>query len=278
MTEFFDDFLTRAFVTGIVFAIIAGPLGCFVIWQRLAYFGDSMAHSALFGVAFSLLLDINILIGVFVICSIVALVVSRIGEQSSLPSDSALGVLSHSTLALGLVLVSLLTWIRVDVLHFLFGNILAVNWSEILVLLAGGGAIIGILVWKWKRLICLAVSEQIASAENMHPQQTRVLMMIMLATIIAFAMKVVGIILAVALLIIPAATSRQLSQTPEQMAIFASIFGVISVIGGLSLSIELDSPPGPSIVVSAFMVFLACWLVRQILRQKYQQSNKFAQN
>ena len=273
MIEAFDNFFTRAIIAGVGFAIIAGPLGCFVIWQRLAYFGDAMAHSALLGVALALAMQINILIGVFAVCFLIAYFVAQLGERSTLSGDSILGVLSHSTLAIGLVLVSLMYWVRVDVLHFLFGNILAVSWSEILMIYVGGAAIFALLIYKWNNLICLTVNEQIAAAEDMHPANTRILIMVLLAAIVAFAMKIVGIILTVALLIIPAAAARPFVKTPEQMAVLASTFGVIAVILGLTLSIQFDTPPGPSIVANATMIFLLGLIAKKIGKRNGQASS-----
>ena len=261
---FVDDFFSRAIIAGIGIALVAGPLGCFVLWQRLAYFGDAMAHSALLGVALSLVFDTNILIGVFSICLIIAFILAKVSGQSTLSGDSILGILSHSTLALGLVIVSLLYWVRVDILHFLFGNILAVNWVEIAITYIGSACIIGLLVWRWKALVGLTVNEQIAAVENLQPTQTRYLLMMMLAAIVALAMKIVGIILTVSLLIIPAAASRQFAKTPEQMVVFASFFGVLAVIFGLVFSLEFDTPPGPSIVINSLTIFILAFTVAQI--------------
>ncbi|MDE0308917.1 MAG: metal ABC transporter permease [Acidiferrobacterales bacterium] len=252
----FDDFITRAVIAGVGFAIIAGPLGCFVVWQRLAYFGDAMAHSALLGIALALALEFNLIVGVFAVCLLIGLIVGRINDQSTLSGDSTLGVLSHASLSIGLVLVSLMYWVRVDVLHFLFGNILAAGWLDILMIYGGGAVILFVLIRRWDNLICLAVDEQIATAEDMQPVQNRFIMMVLLAGIVAFAMKIVGIILTVALLIIPAAAARQFAKTPEQMAVLASAFGVIAVIFGLIMSVELDTPPGPSIVINAIVIFV----------------------
>ncbi len=273
MVEMFDDFFSRAIIAGVGFAIIAGPLGCFVVWQRLAYFGDTMAHSALLGVALALVFEINILIGVFAVCFLIAFFVGRIGEHSMLSGDSTLGVLSHATLSIGLVLVSLMYWVRVDVLHFLFGNILAVSWNEILMIYGGGTLILLVLIRKWNNLICLSVNEQIATAENMKPVETRFLMMVLLAAIVAFAMKIVGIILTVALLIIPAAAARQFAKTPEQMAVLAAVFGVIAVIFGLMLSIEFDTPPSASIVANASGVFIIGVVVTRIVRKRQRRTS-----
>lgn len=274
MVEMFDDFFSRAIIAGVGFAIIAGPLGCFVVWQRLAYFGDTMAHSALLGVALALAFEINILIGVFVVCLLIALLVGRIGEHSKLSGDSTLGVLSHAGLSIGLVLVSLMYWVRVDVLHFLFGNILAVDWNEILMIYGGGAVILFVIIRKWSNLICLTVNEQIATAENMQPVRTRFLMMVLLAAIVAFAMKIVGIILTVSLLILPAAAARQFAKTPEQMAVLASVFGVLAVTFGLMLSIEYDTPPGPSIVVNAVGIFIVGVVATGIVRKRQRRANQ----
>ena len=176
--------------------------------------------------------NVNILIGVFVICLLVAFILGHVGDRSNLSGDVTLGILSHSTLALGLVLVSLMYWIRVDILNLLFGNILSVTWNEIAVIYIGGAFIIAVIVWKWNALISLTVDEQIAAVEGMNPVQTRYILMILLATIVAFALKIVGVILTVALLIIPAAAARQFSKTPEQMAVVATLFGASAVVSG----------------------------------------------
>ncbi len=274
MLAMFDDFFSRAIIAGVGFALIAGPFGCFVLWQRLAYFGDSLAHSALLGIALALAFDINILIGIFAVCLIVALIVARVDTQSMLSGDSMLGVLSHATLSIGLVLISLMYWIRVDVLHFLFGDILAVSWGDILLIYAGGIVILLLLFRKWNSLICLTVNEQIAAAEDIKPANSRLLMMIMLAAVVAMAMKIVGIILTVSLLIIPAAAARQLAKTPEQMAVLAAVFGVAAVLLGLLLSIELDTPPGPSIVANTVVIFLVAFVTTAIIRSRARISNQ----
>ena len=251
-----DDFFPRAVIAGIGFAIVAGPLGCFVVWQRMAYLGESMAHSALLGVALALALDINLLIGVFCICIIIAVVLAPITSDSRLSRDSTLGIVSHSTLSIGLVLVSTMYWIRVDVLDILFGNIIAVSWSDISLIIVTSICALGIIIWKWRSFISLTLNDQIAASEGMNPLRTRALLMVLLAMTIAIAMKIVGVILTVALMIIPAATARQISRTPEQMAVLSAILGAVAVIGGLFMSLEYDTPPGPSIVVTALAFFL----------------------
>lgn len=251
-----DDFFVRAMVAGIGFALVTGPLGCFVVWRRMAYLGDTMAHSALLGVAISLLLNINMMVGVVAAALLVSGALLLLERRGVFSSDALLGILSHSTLALGLVLVGFMSWVRVDLLALLFGDILAVSKQDIALIYGFGALVLIGIVWFWRQLIAATVNVELAQAEGMHPQRARLLLMIFLAIIIAVAMKIVGILLITALLIIPAAAARRLAIGPEQMAVVASLIGVLSVIGGLHLSLAYDTPSGPSIVVAAMGAFV----------------------
>ena len=251
-----DDFFVRALLAGIGLAAVTGPLGSVVIWHRMAYFGDTMAHSALLGVALSLLFEINIMIGVFAISSGVALALVALRQQGSLSSDALLGILSHSTLALGLVLVAFMTWVRVDLIGYLFGDILSVSRLDLAVIYVGGALVLALTAVIWRTLLASTVNVEIAQAEGLKPDLARLVFMLSLAFVIAIAMKIVGIVLITALLIIPAATARRLSASPEQMALLASVCGALAVVGGLGASMRWDTPSGPSIVVAAFALFL----------------------
>ena len=251
-----DDFFTRALIAGIGVALTAGPLGCFVVWRRMAYFGDTMAHSALLGVALSLFFQINLLIAVFGVAVVVSLLLLALQRRQSLSADALLGILSHSALAIGLVLVAFMTWVRIDLIAFLFGDILAVTRTDIALIWGGGVLVIAALVRLWRPLIASTVSEDLAEAEGMKPAQTRLLFMLLMALVIAIAMKIVGIMLITALLIIPAATARRFSASPELMAVLASLIGALAVIGGLFGSLSYDTPSGPSIVVAALLLFI----------------------
>ncbi len=251
-----DDFFTRALIAGIGVALTAGPLGCFVVWRRMAYFGDTMAHSALLGVALSLFFQINLLIAVFGVAVVVSLLLLALQRRQSLSADALLGILSHSALAIGLVLVAFMTWVRIDLIAFLFGDILAVTRTDIALIWGGGVLVLAALVRLWRPLIASTVSEDVAEAEGMKPAQTRLLFMLLMALVIAIAMKIVGIMLITALLIIPAATARRFSASPELMAVLASLIGALAVIGGLFGSLSYDTPSGPSIVVAALLLFI----------------------
>ena len=251
-----DDFFTRALLAGIGLALTAGPLGCFIIWRRMAYFGDTMAHSALLGVALSLLFDINLIVAVFVVASLVAILLLMLQRAGTLSADALLGILSHASLSVGLVLLAFMTWVRVDLVSFLFGDILAVSRSDIDVIWGGGVLVLMALIYLWRPLIASTVSEDIAEAEGLSPKRARLYFMLLLALVIAIAMKIVGILLITSLLIIPAATARRWSGSPEMMAVISAVVGAAAVVGGLFGSLRFDTPSGPSIVVAALAIFV----------------------
>ncbi|MEP1207475.1 MAG: metal ABC transporter permease [Rhizobiaceae bacterium] len=250
-----DDFFTRALITGIGVALVAGPLGCFIVWRRLAYFGDSLSHAALLGVAFGLLADINLTLSVLVVCIAVSAILLLLQSRSNISSDALLGIFSHGALSLGLVALALTSWIRIDVMGLLFGDILAVSKTDILFTYVGGAVILGILILIWRPLFAATVNRELAEAEGMKPAQTNIIFTLLTAAVIALSIKIVGVLLITALLIIPAATARRIASTPETMAILASLVGVLSVISGLYGSLQWDTPSGPSIVVACVLLF-----------------------
>lgn len=251
-----DDFFTRALVAGVGLALVTGPLGCFVVWRHMAYFGDTMAHSALLGIALSLVMEINLMVGVFLVAALASVALIIMERRRALSTDVLLGILSHSTLALGLVMVAFMTWVRVDLMGFLFGDILAVSKLDIAVIYGGGAVVLVLLIWLWRLLLAATVNTDIAQAEGLKPERSRLIFMLLMAAVIAIAMKLVGILLITALLIIPAATARRFAGGPEMMAVLAAIAGALSVIGGLTASLQFDTPSGPSIVVAALALFL----------------------
>jgi len=256
-----DDFFLRAIFAAVGIALMTGPLGCFVVWQRLAYFGDTMSHSALLGVAFGLLFSVNTTLTVFVLALIIAIALYLFQSREKLSSDSILGILSHSTLAIGLVLVGFMTWIRFDLMGYLFGDILAASQFDLFVIWGGCVVVLALLALIWRPLLVMTISDDLAKAENMRPELTRFAFMMILALVIAVAMKLVGILLITALLIIPSATARRFSVAPEIMALLAAIIGVVGSIIGLLGSFHFDTSSGPSIVVTLFVIFLLTRLV-----------------
>lgn len=250
-----DDFFTRALVAGIGVALVAGPLGCFIVWRRMAYFGDTLSHAALLGVALSLLLNINTTLAVGAVSVVIATLLVLLRRNDTFSSDALLGLLSHSALALGLVCLAFMTWVRVDLLGLLFGDILAVTRIDIALIYAGGGIVLLVLALIWRQLFAATVSPDLAAGEGLRPERTELIFMILTAIVIAISLKIIGALLITALLIIPAAAARRLSTSPEQMAALAAIIGSASVVGGLYASLNFDTPSGPSIVVAAVVLF-----------------------
>ncbi len=250
------DFLILALAGGIGIAALAGPLGAFVVWRRMAYFGDTLAHSALMGIALGFLFDINLNLAVVACCVLLAVLLVSLQRQHLVATDTLLGIMAHSALSLGLVAVALLDNVRIDLMEYLFGDLLAIAPAD-LWWIYGGGAVVILLLWRlWNPLLAITINEELAQVEGVPVARVRLGLMLLIAVVIAVAMKLVGILLITSLLIIPAAAARRLANTPEQMALFASLLGMLAVVGGISASWFWDTPAGPSVVVTALVEFL----------------------
>jgi zinc transport system permease protein len=270
----FDDFFVRAIIAGIGVALVAGPLGCFIVWRRMAYFGDTLSHSALLGVALAFLFEVNVTLAIFAVSTCVSLALILLQKRATLSSDALLGLLSHSALAIGLVAIAFMTWLRIDLMGLLFGDILAVSKTDIFVIWGGGALVLLILCWIWRPLFAATVNRELAQAEGMNPERTNLIFMLLMAAVIAIAMKIVGVMLITAMLIIPAATARRFALGPEHMAILAAIIGSGSVVLGLFSSLEWDTPSGPSIVVAALVLFLLAMSPIALLVKKFSTMKK----
>ena len=263
----FDDFFIRALIAGVGIAIIAGPLGCLVIWRRLSYFGDTLSHSALLGVTLAYAFSINITLSVFLISSIVAILLINLQKRTKLAGDSLLGLLAHSTLAIGLVLIGFLSSIRFDLMGLLFGDILAVTTEDIALVWIGGIIILGILYYIWKSIFSATVNYDLAAAEGMRPEISNFIFTLLLAAVIALSIKMIGALLITGLLLIPAAIARNLSNSPKQMIIISVLAGITSVVIGLFTSLELNTSSGPSIIVASLALFVLSLIPLEIRGQ-----------
>ena len=265
----FDDFFIRALVAGIGIAFVAGPLGCFVVWRRLSYFGDTLAHSALLGVTIAYSLEFNIAVSIFLISSVIALILIKLQKETNLPSDALLGLLAHSSLAVGLVVIGFLTFIRFDIMGLLFGDILAVNKKDLMTIWVGGALILLVLRLIWRSLFASTVNYELAQAEGLNPDRAKAVFTILLAAIIAISIKLVGVLLITGMLIIPTAMARNLSDNPKKMVIFSIIGGLLAVLIGLFSSLEFNTPSGPSIIVPALALFIISLLkIKQTIKLK----------
>ncbi|MDR3434473.1 MAG: zinc ABC transporter permease subunit ZnuB [Rouxiella aceris] len=250
------ELLLPGWLAGMLLASAAGPLGSFVVWRRMSYFGDTLAHASLLGVAFGLLLNINPFYAVIAVTLLLALLLVILERKPHLPVDTLLGIMAHSALSLGLVVVSLMSGVRVDLMAYLFGDLLSVTLSDIWMIAAGVALVIAVLCWQWRNLLSMTISPELAHVDGVNLQRSRIILMLVTALTIGLAMKFVGALIITSLLIIPAATARRLAKSPEQMAVIATCSAMIAITGGLGLSAFYDTPAGPSVVLCAALMFM----------------------
>jgi len=250
------EFAVRALLAGCGLAAFMGPLGSFIVWRRMAYFGNALAHAALLGVALGFLLGADPSLGIAVVCVAAALTLIVLRRRGRLSDDTLLGILAESSLALGLIAIAFLETVRVDLMAYLFGDVLAVSDADLVWIFGGGAIATAVLAALWRPLIAATVHEDLARVEGVRVVPLEVALMLLIALTIAIGMKLVGILLVTALLIIPAATARRLARTPEQMAVLASAIGTLDVALGLAASLAWDLPSGPAIVAAAAGVFV----------------------
>jgi zinc transport system permease protein len=253
-TLMLDDFLIRAAFAGVGLSLATGPLGCFVVWRRMAYFGDATAHAAILGVALALAFSLPISVGTLGVALAMALVVSTLAAKGW-AMDTTLGVMAHSALAFGLVAISFVPGVRSDLQSWLFGDILAVTRGDLAFIWGGAALVLALMVWRWQALLTATVNEDLAHASGLNPDRERLVLTLALAVVVAVAIKVVGALLIAAMLIIPAAAARALARTPESMAGLAIAIGALSSLGGLVMAMLQDTPAGPSIVTVAAVIF-----------------------
>jgi len=250
------SWLIDALLAGLLLSLMSGPLGSFIVWRRMAYFGDTLAHSALLGVTLGFVFDVNLNLAIILCAVFVALILASLQRQHFIPSDTLLGLMAHTTLAAGLVTLSQLDNVRIDLNAYLFGDLLAVNREDLIIMALGSALVLIVLSRMWRGLLAASVSEELAQVEGYPVARLRLMFMVLLAVVIASAMKLVGVLLITAMLIIPAAAARPFSQGPKQMAILATLISMLAVALGLGLSYQFDTPAGPSIVLASALFFL----------------------
>jgi zinc transport system permease protein len=261
-----EPFILKGLLAGLIVALVAGIMGCFVVWRRMAYFGDSLAHSALLGVAFGIALGIDLNLSVIILCSFFALLLVWLQRKKLFATDTLLGILAHAALSVGVVTISILEQ-RIDLQGYLFGDILTVGDDQIWWLVIGGSFILFILILNWSSLVLMTIDEDLAQAENVSVSRLQILLMFLMTIMIAISIKIVGILLIASMLIIAPAASRQLSRSPEMMAVIASLIGVVSVVAGIYSSFQFDTPSGPTIVAALAVIFVVSFPLSKIFRK-----------
>lgn len=261
-----DDFLLRALIAGSIIAVAAAPLGCLVVWRRMAYFGDATGHAGLLGVALGLALGMPMMLGVVMLAGAMALVVTYATRRGEYAVDTVLGVFAHSALAIGLVAASLLPNVRINLMETLLGDILSVSWGDIGMIAGGAVVILAVMALRWRSLLNGTLSPELLVAEGGSLMRDRLTFTLTLALFVALAMKLVGVLLITAMLILPAAAARPLAKSPEQMVGFAASIGLLSVVSGLWFSWTTDAPAGPAIVAASSLFFVVSNLIGMLRR------------
>lgn len=263
------ELLLPSLLAGLSLTCLTGPLGTFVVWRRMSYFGDTLSHAALLGVAFGFLLNINLFYAIILVTLILAIGLLWLESQKQLPVDTLLGILAHSALSLGLVVISLMNNIRIDLMGYLFGDLLSITMFDVYQIIICVVIIGLLLVWRWNHFLFITVSEELAFSHGINVPLTKFILTILLALTIGIAMKFVGALIITALLIIPAATAKYYAKNPESMAIIAILIGMISIIGGILFSLIYDTPTGPSVVLSnTCLFFISLFISKFFIRIK----------
>jgi zinc transport system permease protein len=252
-----EPFLLRALFAGLGLALVAAPLGCFVVWRRMAYFGETVAQAGLTGIALGLALSLNLTASTLFVTLAASGLLILLSRQQVIPFDALLGLLAHAALAIGVIAASLVRGPQLDLMAFLFGDIFAISSGDLYTIYLGGALALAGLIAIWRPLLAVSVHEELAAAEGTRTATTKLVFVLVLAVVVAMAIKIVGVLLTIAFLIMPAAAARPLSESPEQMALFAAIFAMLGVAVGLFASLAFDTPGGPSIVVVLVAIFAA---------------------
>jgi zinc transport system permease protein len=256
MTEWLDDFLLRAVLAGLIMVVIAAPMGCLMVWQRLAFLSDTLGHAAVLGVGLGLMLQLEPIFGVLAVALVIVFSLSRVSSFNSALSETTLAIISHTGLAGGIILVGLLPGPAVNLEAILFGDLLATTSADLLNLLLTTVVLLVLLLRHWRAFVAVSVSREIAQAEGIEVRRIQFLMYIMIALLVAVMMKVMGVLLIAAMLVIPTTSARLFSRSPEQMVYISGLYGLFALGGGITSSFHFDWQTGPAIVVSATVLLL----------------------
>ncbi|MDF2184213.1 zinc ABC transporter permease subunit ZnuB [Grimontia hollisae] len=257
------EFIAIPLVAGILIAATVGPLGSFVVWRKMAYFGDTLAHGSLLGLTLGFMLQVNLNMALILTCVVMAILLVSLQRKSNVSTDTLLGIIAHTSLSLGLVTISFVDDLRVDLMAYLFGDLLSVSGTDVGWIAVGCALVLAAIYRLWNPLLAITVDEEMARVDGYNVDRLKLILMLLVGVVIAVAMKFVGALIITSLMIIPAATARRFSRSPEQMAMFASGIGVLAVLGGIALSWFKDTPAGPSVVVAAAVLFFLSQFYRQ---------------
>ena len=268
MGELLDDFLVRSLVAGAMMVSIAAPIGCLMVWQRLAFLGDTLGHAAVMGVGLGLLLQLPTMFGVLGVVMLIVISLSQVANFNSALSETTLAIISHTGLAAGLILLGVLPSNTVSLEAILFGDLLAVTLVDLGMILVTTLILVFFLRRHWRSFVAVSVSREIAQAEGIEVRKIQFLMYLMIALLVAVMMKVMGVLLIAAMLVIPTSAARILSNSPERMVVYSALYGIASLSGGVLSSFQFDWQTGPAIVLSATVLLLVTLVITRVISQE----------
>ena len=250
------NILLNAVITVFGISIGVGPIGSFVLWKKLSYFGDTIAHSALLGVTLAMIMHVHHIIGILLIATLPSLMLLQLRNYYT--KDMLFNITSNSSLALASIILSIIPLSNTNVItSMLFGDVLAIDYSDIIVLYIATISIATIIACQWKKWLLITISTDLAIVAKLNTKILEIEFMILLSILIAVSINIIGILLITSLLIIPAATARVIIKTPIQMIVLSSILCFTSSICGLFASYTFDIPAGPSIIMMSTAILIA---------------------
>lgn len=264
MNEWLDDFLVRSMLAGVIMVVIAAPMGCLMVWQRLAFLGDTLGHAAVLGVGIGLMLQVKPIFGVMLIVIVLVVSLSRVSSFNNALTETTLAIISHTGLAAGIILLGFIPDRNINLEAILFGDLLAISIGDLKVLLITTMVLLACLIGQWRSFVAVSVSREIAQAEGIEVRKAQFSMYAMIALLVAIMIKVMGVLLIAAMLVIPTTSARLFSRGPEQMVVISGIFGLGALFGGLAGSYQFDWQTGPSIVVCATLLLLVSLIIRKV--------------
>ena len=257
-----DNFILLAIISGIGIAFITGLLGCFVVWKKMAYFGESLGHSAVLGIGIGLLLGIGDNIAVLLVIITFSLIVTYLQNKEAFSNDLILAVLAHGLLSIGIILISINPDPNFNLHSFLFGDILTVSLNEIFLIFLSAIFIYLIILTNWKALLITIISKDLAKSQNINNFKIELLFTFTMALAVAISIKIIGALLITSMLIIPSSCAKQLVNNPKNMVIISIIISILSILIGILCSYYFDIPSGPAIILTSFSAFFIINLLK----------------
>ncbi|HMI76980.1 MAG TPA: zinc ABC transporter permease subunit ZnuB [Buchnera sp. (in: enterobacteria)] len=244
-------------LAGILLTLVTGPLGSFIVWRRMSAFGDTLSHSSLLGLSVGVVLNINPFYTVLFLLLFISSIIIFLEYISCLALDTILGIITYSTLSLGMITVSFMSEIKkMSITNYFFGDLLTITFSDLIIIILLIIVVLFILIWYWKKMLLLTINAELAKVDGVNITKIRLIFILITAVTISVSIKFIGSLVIAALLVIPAATSQRFASSPENMACISILIGILGVTSGMLVSYFFHTPSSPSIVL-----FLSCFFL-----------------